>query len=295
MNFQILYGTYIRPFLEYANQVVHSGRTKDVTLIERVQRVATKMVAWLKFVSRCLITFPGASSPPRGPKCSAKLFSFRVVASCNDLPSTVVRAPSRPQFKAIPDTYLWTTVAERQEQNRPGKLGQKPRSCVSIHESLKFLDEFLLSTMSPKSIFQLSLHLREQDARKLNPSLLIFSGCTNASPLPPRRFPEFVGIGDFSSMTPSVSMTNHARSNNLHSHPHSTSYHFHHAEDLDRLTTLYIRVMQILCLIVLVFVLSKPFTEATLIRLVFGDKLNYCNYTYVPATHNYRRPFKTYS
>ncbi|GAA52538.1 hypothetical protein CLF_108299 [Clonorchis sinensis] len=119
----------------------------------------------------------------------------------------------------------------------------------------------------------------------------------NSLPLPARRLPEFVATRDFSSMIPSVSMTNHARSNNsLHSHPHSTSaYHFHHAEDLDRLTTHYIRVMQILCLIVLAFVLSKPFTEVTLIRLVFGDKLNYCNYTYVPATHNYRRPFKTYS
>ncbi|GAA49593.1 DNA polymerase epsilon subunit 1 [Clonorchis sinensis] len=48
MDFQILYGTYVRPLLEYDNPVVYSRRTKDVILIERVQRAATKMVAGLK-------------------------------------------------------------------------------------------------------------------------------------------------------------------------------------------------------------------------------------------------------
>ncbi|GAA56640.1 hypothetical protein CLF_111282 [Clonorchis sinensis] len=47
-DFQILYGAHVRPLLEYANPVVYSGRTKDVILIERVQRAATKMVAGLK-------------------------------------------------------------------------------------------------------------------------------------------------------------------------------------------------------------------------------------------------------
>ncbi|GAA49825.1 hypothetical protein CLF_103646 [Clonorchis sinensis] len=47
-DFQILYGAYVRPLLEYADPVVHSGCTKDVILIERVQRAATKMVAGLK-------------------------------------------------------------------------------------------------------------------------------------------------------------------------------------------------------------------------------------------------------
>ncbi|GAA54857.1 translation initiation factor 3 subunit M [Clonorchis sinensis] len=49
-DLQILYGAYVRPLLEFANPVVYSGRTKDVILIERVQLVATKMVAGLKFV-----------------------------------------------------------------------------------------------------------------------------------------------------------------------------------------------------------------------------------------------------
>ncbi|GAA55421.1 hypothetical protein CLF_107884 [Clonorchis sinensis] len=48
--FQILHGDYVTPLLEYANPVVYSGRTKDVILIERVQRAATKMVAGLKSV-----------------------------------------------------------------------------------------------------------------------------------------------------------------------------------------------------------------------------------------------------
>ncbi|GAA56714.1 hypothetical protein CLF_111404 [Clonorchis sinensis] len=47
-DFQILYGAYVRPLLEYADPVVYSGRTKDVILIGRVQRVATEMVAGLK-------------------------------------------------------------------------------------------------------------------------------------------------------------------------------------------------------------------------------------------------------
>ncbi|GAA41702.2 hypothetical protein CLF_105176 [Clonorchis sinensis] len=51
VDFQILYGAYVRPVLEYANQVVCSGRTKGVTLTECVQRAATKMVAGLKSVN----------------------------------------------------------------------------------------------------------------------------------------------------------------------------------------------------------------------------------------------------
>ncbi|GAA57716.1 hypothetical protein CLF_113117 [Clonorchis sinensis] len=46
-DFPILYGAYVRVLLEYTNPVVYSGSTKDVILIERVQRAATKMVAGL--------------------------------------------------------------------------------------------------------------------------------------------------------------------------------------------------------------------------------------------------------
>ncbi|GAA52873.1 hypothetical protein CLF_109010 [Clonorchis sinensis] len=50
MDFQILSGAYVRPLLEYAKQVLYSGRKKDVTFIERVQRAATKMVVGPKSV-----------------------------------------------------------------------------------------------------------------------------------------------------------------------------------------------------------------------------------------------------
>ncbi|GAA57862.1 hypothetical protein CLF_113284 [Clonorchis sinensis] len=50
IDIQILYGGHVRPLPEYANPVVYSGRTKDTTIIERVQRTATKMVADFKFV-----------------------------------------------------------------------------------------------------------------------------------------------------------------------------------------------------------------------------------------------------
>ncbi|GAA49100.1 hypothetical protein CLF_102486 [Clonorchis sinensis] len=42
------HGAYVRALLEYANPVVHSGRKKDVSLIQRVRRAVTKIVAGLK-------------------------------------------------------------------------------------------------------------------------------------------------------------------------------------------------------------------------------------------------------
>ncbi|MES9974252.1 MAG: reverse transcriptase family protein, partial [Candidatus Thiodiazotropha sp.] len=50
-NFNFLFGTYIRPLLEYANQAVHSGLVKDINLLEKVQRRATKSVKVLRNMS----------------------------------------------------------------------------------------------------------------------------------------------------------------------------------------------------------------------------------------------------
>ena len=50
VDFAFLYGTYVRPILEYCNQVTFSGLVKDKNSLERVQRAATKMVAGLKHV-----------------------------------------------------------------------------------------------------------------------------------------------------------------------------------------------------------------------------------------------------
>ncbi|KAA3674006.1 uncharacterized protein DEA37_0011324 [Paragonimus westermani] len=53
--------------------------------------------------------------------------------------------------------------------------------------------------------------------------------------------------------------------------------------------------MLFICICVGLFVLSKPLIEKPLIRFLFGEQLNFCNYTYVPADHHYRRPDKIYS
>ena len=62
-DFHALYGVYVRPLLEYASQVVHSGLQKDALVIERVQRRATKLVCGLRNVDypsrlRILNLFP---------------------------------------------------------------------------------------------------------------------------------------------------------------------------------------------------------------------------------------------
>ncbi|KAA3678839.1 uncharacterized protein DEA37_0011645 [Paragonimus westermani] len=50
-TFQTLYGIYIRPLLEYANQVEYTGLNKDILAIERVQRATTKVVSGLRSVT----------------------------------------------------------------------------------------------------------------------------------------------------------------------------------------------------------------------------------------------------
>ncbi|KAA3670693.1 uncharacterized protein DEA37_0007081 [Paragonimus westermani] len=47
----MLYGVYIRPLLEYANQFVYTGSKKEILASERVQRVGTKMVTGLRHSS----------------------------------------------------------------------------------------------------------------------------------------------------------------------------------------------------------------------------------------------------
>ncbi|GAA56195.1 hypothetical protein CLF_110256 [Clonorchis sinensis] len=69
---QLLYEAYASPLPECSNKVVSSGRMKDVTLIERVQRAATKMVDGFKSVDyetrlAVLDLSLGVSWPPRGP------------------------------------------------------------------------------------------------------------------------------------------------------------------------------------------------------------------------------------
>ena len=46
-DFKFLFGTYVRPALEYASQVVNPALVKDANAIEKVQRRATKIVSGL--------------------------------------------------------------------------------------------------------------------------------------------------------------------------------------------------------------------------------------------------------
>ena len=46
--FASLFRTYVRPLLEYAGQIVHSGLVKDASTLEKVQRRGTKMVSGLR-------------------------------------------------------------------------------------------------------------------------------------------------------------------------------------------------------------------------------------------------------
>ncbi|KAK4473546.1 hypothetical protein MN116_002905 [Schistosoma mekongi] len=64
---------------------------------------------------------------------------------------------------------------------------------------------------------------------------------------------------------------------------------------LNVITDIYIHYMLLACIFIIIFVFSRPFTERLLIRLIFGESLNYCNYTYVPSENNYRRPYKNYT
>ncbi|VDP97379.1 unnamed protein product [Trichobilharzia regenti] len=57
---------------------------------------------------------------------------------------------------------------------------------------------------------------------------------------------------------------------------------------------IYVHCMLLTCVCIIIFVSSRPLTEDYLIRLIFGESLNYCNYTYIPSKNNYRRPYKVY-
>ena len=47
-DFEQLYATYVRPSLEYASSVVHTGLQTDILCLERVQRTATRLVCGIR-------------------------------------------------------------------------------------------------------------------------------------------------------------------------------------------------------------------------------------------------------
>ncbi|GAA54269.1 hypothetical protein CLF_113221 [Clonorchis sinensis] len=119
-DFQILCGAYVRPLLEYANPVVYSGRTKDVILI------ATKMVAGLISVDyETHLAVLGLF-----------LLEYRRLRWDLILTYALFEQGLANRFFTVCPANTRRGHGERQEQNRPGKIWRKPRSCVSIRECL---------------------------------------------------------------------------------------------------------------------------------------------------------------
>ncbi|GAA57418.1 hypothetical protein CLF_112694 [Clonorchis sinensis] len=122
-DFQILYGAYVRPLLECANPVVYSGRTKDVILIERVQRAATKMVAGLKKLSLLLeesrIHASSAYPRVRIHKMESKLASSRSARpTAYIVTPDAKRNPSNLEKESIPIDTLAPNIRQRVESSQ---------------------------------------------------------------------------------------------------------------------------------------------------------------------------------
>jgi hypothetical protein len=105
-DFAFLYGTYVRPILEYCNQVTFSGLVKDANCIERVQRAATKMVVGLKHVPydkrlKVLNIYPLATRRARGDLILAHTIFLKGKHTQYFLPNnnTVLRGHSKKLHK----------------------------------------------------------------------------------------------------------------------------------------------------------------------------------------------------
>ncbi|KER26511.1 hypothetical protein T265_06233 [Opisthorchis viverrini] len=137
MDFQILYGAYVRPLLEYANEVVYSGRTKDVTLVERVQRAATRIVAGLKSVDyemrlAMLDLFPLEYRRLRGDLIlTYALFEQSLANSLSTL--VVLNSPSL-------STRFWLHACGDPEAAAAGCAGGG--TVLSYRAEIRMLDEF---------------------------------------------------------------------------------------------------------------------------------------------------------
>ncbi|GAA56444.1 hypothetical protein CLF_110897 [Clonorchis sinensis] len=116
-DFRILYEA--RSPLEYANPVVYSARTKDVILIERVQRAATKMGAGLKSMD-----YETRRANPA--QNTIKHLFMRVLALASILPcAEILKSGATPFFHLC-------FSGERQPLNGKNKTDPKSRAKASI-------------------------------------------------------------------------------------------------------------------------------------------------------------------
>jgi hypothetical protein len=141
-EFQMLYGVYVRPLLEYANQVVYTGLKKDCNRIERVQRAATKMVTGLQFVDygrrlEILNLFPLDYRRLRGDLIlTHTFFEHDLASSFFTLDSNGVRrGHERKLFKVRARTFIRHHFFSLRVVNAWNSL---PHSIVTVHSKSHF-------------------------------------------------------------------------------------------------------------------------------------------------------------
>ncbi|GAA53551.1 hypothetical protein CLF_110479 [Clonorchis sinensis] len=87
-DFQILYGAYVRPLLEYANPVVYSGRTNDYRLL-RGDLILTYALFGQGLANRFLTVDPANTNDPERIRCSTD-DSTHLLSYCpHRLPNTL--------------------------------------------------------------------------------------------------------------------------------------------------------------------------------------------------------------
>jgi hypothetical protein len=155
-DFHTLYGVYVRPILEYASQVVHSGLRKDALAIERVQRRATKLVCGLRNVDypsrlRELNLFPLEYRRLRGDL----IFTFFLFRSgladkfFTMCPENNLRGHDKKIFKIRPKTFLRQNFFSFRIVDQWNKL---PQSVADAGSTLAFksLLDACLNPLPPK-------------------------------------------------------------------------------------------------------------------------------------------------
>ncbi|KAA3680755.1 uncharacterized protein DEA37_0006971 [Paragonimus westermani] len=150
--FHTLYRVYIRPLLEYANQVVYTGLKKDILAIERVQRVATKMVTGLRHLSyesrlEILDLYPLEFRRLRGDLILTHfLFSTGLVQQFFTLVSdNSRRGHDKKLYKLRPRTFLRQQFFSYRVINYWNDLPLEIVSCSSKDRLKVLLDSHLLN------------------------------------------------------------------------------------------------------------------------------------------------------
>ncbi|GAA53397.1 pol-related protein [Clonorchis sinensis] len=166
----ILYGAYGNPLLECANEVVYSVCKKDLTLIERVQRAATKMVPGPKSVgyeSRFSVfaLFPmECCNPRRGLISKCALFEQRLANMFFTAdPTNIWRRDGRKIFKPRAHSFIRQqplsvrVVGERKPTNDKNKPvpGSLSKSLEPASQSVNSLTLML----APGSLFRAIRHV----------------------------------------------------------------------------------------------------------------------------------------